>query len=191
MLIETEETLNHTTQGNPFRSDRTDNRRLLKFMLALGIVITLAVGFMLSTTRIARAETPPNGDPGGALVVDNGTHTIAGNSQLWYRFDYAGDRSPITIRLVYGTLSGLSFNVFTQDGALNPGGGTPIGRGTAQAVFCGSGEPGFIQACLATDLNWVGGSRGSATYYVEVVNSNGSPLSFQLTVEGSGVTPGK
>ena len=61
----------------------------------------------------AVGEPVTNTDPDHAYALDGQVHSIAANSSLWYRFDYAGYRSQITVTLLYAANSGLAFNVYT------------------------------------------------------------------------------
>src|SRR5262249_8690212 len=94
---------------------------------------------------------------------------------------------PITITLVNGTNSGVSFDVFTPSQIGDWWDEHPIGRGTPQAINCATGLPEDNGGCQANDLTWVGDFNDSGTYYVEVVNSTDAILNAQVTIQGSGV----
>jgi hypothetical protein len=142
-----------------------------------------------TTAPVAGATTTvDNTDPGHAVVIDNTSHAIPTNSSRWYSFGYAGDRSQITVTLVNGSNSGLAFNVFTPAEIVNRWDATPVGRGTSYAINCTTGLPQEGGACQSSDLTWSGNFNASGTYYVQLVNNTGSTMSFQLTVQGSGVT---
>ncbi len=128
-----------------------------------------------------------NTDPGHAAMMDNKAHTIAANTALWYTFNYAGDKSLITIVLPNGNVSGVQFNVWTAQGASDWWDLQPVGRGTAQSIDCTSGEPKDNTGCWSNDLNWNGKFDLSGTYYVQVINTNSTPMSAQLQIQGDGV----
>ncbi len=160
----------------------------MKSLRYLAIVLT-ALGLLFALTALtAAAQGVSNTSPTTAAVIDGQTHQIAANSSLWYRFDYAGDRSHITVTLPNGNGSGLAFNVFTPAQIGDWWDTKPIGRGTAYQINCETGEPQPNGQCQSNDLTWDGQFNAPGTYYVEVVNTTGSPLNFQLTIQGTGVT---
>jgi hypothetical protein len=156
--------------------------------IRLVTLLLAALALVLSAGALPAAAAPGNTFPGGSTYIDNQTHSISPNTPLWYRFDYAGDRSVITLTLVNGTKSGVGFNVFTPAQIGDWWSETPIGRGTPQALNCSSGMPETGGACQASDLTWVGNFPEGGTYYVEAVDNNMSNANFQLTIAGSGVT---
>jgi hypothetical protein len=115
-------------------------------------------------------------DPTGAPYVDNTSHVLGPNGSAWYRFQYTGDHSDITITLPDAILSdidrGLSFEVFapsqmkewwTEDG---------IGAGSLRGH----------------DLVWRGSSHEAGTWWIKVNNTKASEVPFQLMVEGDKVS---
>ena len=161
------------------------NKTIRLFMLWFAALALLG----LVSARPAAAAAPTNTFPGGAAYIDNQTHSIAANTSLWYQFDYAGDRSAITVTFVNGNQSGIQFDVFTPAQIGDWWETPPIGRGTAQTLDCSTGLPDTSGTCLSNDLTWTGNFNANGTYYVEVVNTNSSgPQTFQLTIQGTGVT---
>ncbi len=124
------------------------------------------------------AQGPANTSPYTAVYFDNRPHYIPANSSLWYRFDYAGDKSLILMKMFGATNSGVDFNIYAN------GQETPFGRGTAINVPCDAGK------CPAPDLTWKGATPIGGTYYIEVTNSNSKPLIFYLVIAGERVALG-
>jgi hypothetical protein len=140
------------------------------------------------TALSAGAAAPANNFPGGASNVDNQSHAIVANSDLWYSFQYSGDRSTVTLTMPNANGSGVGFNVFTPSQITDWWDEGPIGRGTAQAINCDTGVPEDNGACQSADLTWVGDFNEAGTYYVEVINNNSNATSFQLSIQGAGVS---
>lgn len=141
-----------------------------------------------TTQPVITTPTGSNIDPGHAAVMDNNSHTFPADTSLWYRFDYAGDKSEITVTLVNAANSGLEFSVFTPGQVGDWWDEQPIGRGTAQQLSCNTGLPAPYGACQSNDLSWVGKFNAPGTYYVQVFNSNDNPMTGQLTIQGDGVS---
>lgn len=156
--------------------------------IRLGTMVLAAFALLLGVGAFPAAAAPGNTFPGAAAYIDNQSHSIAPNASLWYRFDYAGDRSTITITMSNATNTGVAFNVFTPSQIGDWWDEHPVGRGTAQAVNCGTGLPQDNGGCGAADLTWVGDFNAGGTYYVQVVNDNVNAMNFQLMIQGSGVT---
>jgi hypothetical protein len=172
--------------GNTFSSASPKGERVKKTIRLLMLLLA-GLAIALSASALPAAAAPGNTFPGGSAYVDNQSHSISPDASLWYRFDYAGDRSAITLTLVNGTNSGVGFNVFTPAQIGDWWDEPPVGRGTAQALSCNTGMPENGGACADTSLTWVGNFPENGTYYVKVVNNNSGALTFQLTIAGSGV----
>jgi hypothetical protein len=149
-------------------------------------------------TRLFTAAPPPPPAPtaiptplndwwtNAFYVVNGRTYTIPGNSERWFAFDYAGDRSKIEIRIPGGNEMKLLFRLFTQDQVLRyEVDGRPIGEGTAGLVTCDAGR------CVSNDLVWAGDFMMNGTYFVQVTNFDPMPKSYQILVTGSGVVLGR
>ncbi len=157
--------------------------------IRVGTIVLGALALLLTVGVLsAAAAGGANTSPATAAVIDNQTHTIPANSSLWYRFDYAGDKSLIIATLVNGNNTGLAFDVFTPGQIGDWFNETPIGRGTSQTVNCDTGAPGLAGGCQSNDLIWTGKFNANGTYYIQVMNNTGSALSFRLTVQGDGVS---
>jgi hypothetical protein len=159
----------------------------MKTFRLVTILLAALVALLSLSALPAAAAAPTNTSPGAAAYIDNQAHSVPANSARWYRFDYAGNRSQITITLVSGNISGLTFSVFTPAEIVSWWSGTPIGRGTSQPVSCTTGLPQEGGACQSSDLLWSGNFNAGGTYYVELVNNTGSAVGFQLTIQGAGV----
>ncbi|MGB8643848.1 MAG: hypothetical protein WCF84_01300 [Anaerolineae bacterium] len=144
-----------------------------------------------STTSTTTQVTGANTDPGHAMVMDNAAHSIPANGSAWYRFDYAGDRSQITVSLVNGNNSGLGFKVFTPAQIADWWEIAPIGQGTPQQLNCDSGLPQPEGQCQSNDLMWMGQFNANGTYYVQLNNTNSNPVDATLKIQGDGVTLGQ
>ncbi len=157
--------------------------------IRLGLLLAVAFALLLGiNTLSAIAAGPNNTAPAVAAVLDNQAHTIQGNSTLWYRFDYAGDRSQVTISLVNGANGQVAFNVFTPQQINDWWETKPIGRGTVFALNCNTGRPAPEGQCTSNDLSWGGQFPFAGTYYVQVINYGPGAASAQLLIQGSGVS---
>lgn len=140
------------------------------------IVVTLiALGLLAGLgTLTAFAQEPMGTSPASAVYIDNESHSIEGKTTRYFRFEYAGDNSPIEISLLNGADRGLAFNVYTPEQInestwwLLP----PIGRGTRLHL---------------TDLVWVGKFYAPGTYYVEVQNFGEQAQEYTMTIRGPSV----
>lgn len=123
-------------------------------------------------------------DPGKASPIDGKQHLLAAGAPVWYRFDYdATDRPTKTVLLVNGNHSGVRFEVWTPDRLNTWWENKPVGRGTVYMIDCETGEDVESGGCGSADLKWMGRFIFSWTVYVRVVNGNGSPTGFTLTVK--------
>jgi len=155
------------------------------------IIASLALGALWGA-HTASASAPVNVDPATATYINGQTQSIPANSTQWYKFDYAGDKSLITILMPNGTNSLMAFNVFTPEQAQSwwDPKTKPIGRGTAYSVDCASGEEVYWGECKSNDLKWKGQFNFRGTFYVQVVNYNTGAANFSLTIQGAGVSVG-
>jgi hypothetical protein len=141
--------------------------KTLRLVLIALAALAGLVGLGASSALAAGAE------PASAVYIDNQPHTIAPLTTEYYRFDYNGDNSLITIRLVGGSNGDVGFNVYTPEQIhettwwVLP----PIGRGTKQF----------------DDLLWAGRFYPPGTYIVEVQNFSTVPQTYTLAIEGADV----
>ena len=154
----------------------------MKTIRFAGTLIVLVALVLVAGTPTASAVTPTdNGGPGNASFVDNQVHSIAPNSVSWFRFNYQGDQSLVSLTMPNLAKSNLIFEVYTPGQIQQWWKVDPVGQGTD------SGDDQF----------WQGASIEGGTYYVRVVNYEPSAMNFQLLMGGAGaftqptsVTPG-
>jgi len=157
-----------------------------KFLAILVILITP----LFAAT--AFADNAANTQPATATFINGQPQSIPANSTQWHKFDYAGDRSLVTILMPNGANSLVAFNVFTPEQAQSwwEPRTTPIGRGTAYSINCATGEEQYWGECQSNDLKWKGEFNFPGTFYVQVVNYNTGTANFTLTIQGTGVSVG-
>ncbi len=148
------------------------------------IVIAVALGFTWLTVV---AQGPVNNSPGTALYIDNQSHSIPASTSQWYKFNYGGGGSLITVTLVGGANSGLRFNVYTAEQAADFTNAKPVGRGTVLSINCNSGLPTPQGGCQGNDMVWIGKFRSGDTLFVQLINDNPQTSNFTLTVAGDDV----
>lgn len=111
-------------------------------------------------------------DPHQAPYADAQSHLIPANSSQWYRFEYAGDNSVLTIRIPQGNKNRLAFEIYTPEKM-------DIWWDTA-AIGVGSPQK--------DDLIWAGRFNIDGTYSVEVLNRNPYAISYVLEFTGKGAS---
>jgi hypothetical protein len=119
-------------------------------------------------------------DPSQAVLLDGTPQTIPANSALWFSFYYQTIYSNppfVTIRLQYGAVNGLEFEVYAPERLGNWWENPPTGHGTVEMVPCPTGN------CPTDDLTWGGRFGATGTYYVRVVNNNATDMTAVLTTE--------
>src|SRR5574341_590042 len=153
---------------------------LLGTLLAGALTLILGAGAMLVT-----AQGPTNTYPGGAVGLDNQFHFIPANTRLWYFFEYAGDRSQISLVLLDGTTNRLDFNLYlpTQVTLPDKFADKPIGSGSSPTLPCPSGAG----ECASNNKVWLGSFPISGIYYVQVINNNSQGMAFLLQITGSSI----
>lgn len=139
-----------------------------------------------SPSPIVPTPTPArlveNDSPFTAVYVrDNREQTIPAKSDMWYKFDYGGDKSRVLIVLYDGNVSGLWFAVFDPYQAINFTENKFVGRGMPQPTVCDQGQ------CTGNDLVWVGSFPVAGTYFIRVTNPNDKPWTFKLHIEGTNI----
>lgn len=149
--------------------------------------------FLAVTLFTILGLTPSRNDPFHAPYIDNQTHSIAANSDFWFRFDYGfvgPPRTVVTLRMINGAAKGgPDFEVWAPEIISEWWQEKPTGRGMVQSIDCATGALVGGGQCQSADLIWVGAFGSVGTYYVHVVNNNSSPMNFVLTVQGSSVSP--
>lgn len=155
-------------------------------VLITGIIALVATFTLLSPTL---AADPANSQPATAAYINNLPQSIPANVMQWYKFDYVGDKSQITVLMPNGANTLVEFNVFTPEQSQTwwDKDTKPIGRGTAYTIDCETGKETYMGECFSNDLKWVGQFNFPGTFYVQVVNYNTGTANFNLTIDGTGV----
>jgi hypothetical protein len=144
----------------------------------------VTLGFQPPPNTIIGGILSNNDSPDAAADIDNQTHLLVAGGAAWYRFDYdATDRPRRTLLLVNGNHSGVKFDVWTPDRLNNWWENTPTGRGTVHFVDCDTGAESAFGQCEAPYLKWGAAFPFNWTVYVRVVNTNGYPTAFTLTMQ--------
>jgi hypothetical protein len=163
-----------------------------KWLILAGVMMLLT----LSVAAVSAAPAVPNNIPATAAYISAQSQTIQGNSSLWYKFDYNGNkdsdtgRTPVIVTLPNGAINGMSFEVYTFNQIADWWDETPVGRGTQQ-LLNGDNLPATYGTNASPDLTWVGKFTESGTYYVRVDNNNPGATSFVLNIQGPAVTLGQ
>lgn len=100
-------------------------------------------------------------------------------STIWYRFEYRGDRSTISVVLEGYGVQDLELQIFAPDQIdlqANTVRGTPIGRGSVNKAQAGH------------TVIWNGSSPQSGTFYIAVINKTDRTIIYRLNVTGPAVT---
>lgn len=162
-----------------------------KLMFSRQLILVVVVGAfaLMANVRVADASDPAASQPATAAYISGLPQSIPANSSVWYKFDYAGDKSQVTVLMPNGANTLTEFNVFTPEQAQSwwDKETKPVGRGTAYAINCDTGEENYMGECTSNDLKWVGQFNFPGTFYVQVVNFNTGTANFTLTVNGTGV----
>lgn len=138
---------------------------------------------LAAATATSAPLGPANNSPYNAIFIqDNRPQSIAANGELWYKFDYTGDRSKITITLPNGNAWGFDFKLYTAEQALRVYDQDKfVGRGSAVNQTCDTGR------CTADDLTWIGNFNLAGTYYVRVINTKPLAQTFVLQIAGTAI----
>ena len=159
----------------------------------LSIVSIIALLLALALAGVASAQTGTGnqgtqgnqgnqgGDPGSAFnSLSQSSRNLNAGQRQWYVFRYAGDNSPIQVRLAG---SNATFSIWTQQDIQNAkndfSGATanPVGRSSANNQFGG-------------DQYWTGSFNAPGNYYILVETTNGGANTgnYTLNVTGTGVS---
>jgi LPXTG-motif cell wall-anchored protein len=154
---------------------------VLLLTLALASVSFAQTGTGSEDNQQNQGQTQNQGDnPGSAFNgLSQSSMNLNAGERDWYVFRYAGDNSPIQIRLS-GT--NAQFSVWTQSDIQNAQsnfGATanPVGRSSANTNFGG-------------DQYWTGSFNAPGTYFIMVETTSGGQNTgnYTLSVTGSGVS---
>lgn len=160
---------------------------------------------LASSTSVAQASTPattptplviasprPSPTPdnfywqSAIYVVDDRVRVIPPKMDQWFKFDYGGDRTQITVRIPDAKLSSITFKVYTSEQAQQyEKEDKSIGVGSPPSVSCESGK------CDSNELSWFGAFNQSGTYYVRVTNESEKYANYRLIIGGSNVSLGR
>ena len=157
------------------------NRRTTLLLSSL-MLLTLLLSSAMGTAAGVHAAGAGTG-PDDARLVNNQWQPLNRGDRFWYEFQYAGDGSPLEIRLEVVPQDGASFEVWTPEEVKTWRNGSevqPIGRGSPDA-----NAPGV--------LVWRGNFPIRGTYYVVVEHAGSQPGTryYLLSVQGDGVTLAK
>ena len=117
--------------------------------------------------------------PASALTVPAQAQRLAPGQRIWYAFRYAGDNSPIEVKMQVTPQGAAAFSVWTPGDVQRWAQGdpeSPVGRGAPKADTSG-------------ELFWTGSFSGPDIYYVAVDQTGPYTGSFTFQVSGSGVSP--
>ena len=92
---------------------------------------------------------------------------ILAHTTLWYRFDYPGHNSQVTVKLPNGAAKLLQFSIVSPEQAIAWWNAPGIGAG----------------ATKGSNLIWSRRSPQAGTYYVKVTNNNPYAVIFDLLIE--------
>lgn len=122
--------------------------------------------------------TPPGRDPKRALFVTGTDQIIVSRGRIWYRFEYLGDKSPITVAADGFGVKDLDLLIYTPD-QVNANFDEPktqaVGRGSANRQQTGH------------DIFWTGAFPSGGTAYALVANNTTRAIVFKLSVTGVSV----
>ena len=171
---------------------RQFNKRTVAAICA-GLLVVLA-----AVTPVAAQDQPAVATPGTSRETAGpnfpGTVQLNPGETHWYKFRYTFDENlddePQTadVTLKMNTIGCATFDV-TTSGRLNfpvDGDGDligPVGRG--MPFFTGGDEP---QDTDRSQLDWVGSSPSTETYFVIVKHHGDSPCTYKLSITGSPVS---
>lgn len=143
----------------------------MKTIRWLVVFSVFALLLSLAAIGVSAAGTGPVGAP----YVDNGTHVLAADSTVWYRFEYPGNHSQIMIKLLDAKDKGLGFQVYPPTMMSDWWKHDGIGAGSLNG----------------SDLLWTGNSHEPGAWYVQVTNPNPAPTAYALQVTGKDVSFGQ
>ena len=120
----------------------------------------------------------PGRDPKRALFVTGTDQIIISRSKIWYRFEYLGDRSPISVAVNGFGVKDLEVLIYTPD---------QIGPNFTEPTQPAVGRGGGNRTQTGHDVFWTGAFPSGGTAYVAVVNNTTRAIVFRLGIAGTGV----
>lgn len=157
-------------------------------MLLAGAALLLAASVM-SVAAAPNRGTTVTDNPGLATYIDGASHSIPGNSAVWFKFDYNatrnddGSRNPATVKIANLSTPGMGFEVYSTDQIANWWENDPIGRGANKGILCGKINDDWDYTCQIYDLGWTGKFTSNGTVYIRVTNDSPNAVTFTLTEE--------
>jgi hypothetical protein len=135
-------------------------------MLLVLLALLLGVG-ALNASAVGVTDK----GPATASAIDDQTHTIAPNTATWFRFNYSGDESLVSLTMPDCAKYNVIFEVYTPGQAKEWWNADPVGQATDK------GDDHF----------WLGSSQEAGTYYVRVVNAEPAAMTYKLLLAGTAV----
>ncbi len=132
-----------------------------------------------ATPTAAPTATPrPSGKtPVEAILIGKSEDLLAPQSALWFRFEYGGDRTTMTVALDADGATGISMQIFTAEQMDTWARGesvSPLGRG------------GYA-APIGHDLAWTGNTPRAGMYYALVTNHSDKYVVARVFAAGPAV----
>lgn len=143
----------------------------MKMIRFAGVLVALLALVLGVGTLTASAVNVADSGPDSAVYIDNQPHTIPANSAAWFRFNYSGDESLVSLTLVNLAKTNVIFEVYTPGQVSQWWKVGPVGQATDR------GDNHF----------WLGSSIEGGMYYVRVVNTEPSAMTYTLLVAGAGI----
>ena len=168
--------------------ERNSKESEMKALKKAGLTLFALVALLGLGSMVASAQGPvANLTSMNAPFIDNQAHPISAGASQWYSFNYAvnpdtGERPVTTLTLVNGNASGVTFDVWTAQAAMDTADNTAIGKAS---TFNVGSDSGMVQS---SDLNWVGAFGATGTYLVRVTNTGMTDTTAKLTIAGDGVS---
>ncbi len=134
-------------------------------------ITTLVLALFVLLTGAAFAQGTGAGD---AVWADGAEQTVAPHSALWTRFDYDGNKRPVSVMLDANDVSKVRLAVYTPQAV------EAYHRGEKLNAI-GVGSP--VQD---HDLGWSGEFNFPGTFYAVVYNDGDAPVTVQVKATGEG-----
>jgi hypothetical protein len=152
------------------------------------IKFILIIAALMLLMSMGALSSQADAEPVDAPYLDEQPHTLAAQTDTWYRFEFivyhpgfickfvfCPDRAvyhgDIIIRMVGAEKSGLQIEVYAPQQITRWRDEDPVGRGNPEN----------------DDLVWTGGANDNGTWYVRVVNETNRALAYRFAVQGERV----
>lgn len=140
--------------------------KVIRFPIALGLILVLGG---LSAAMVTAAG-PVGSSPDTAAYLNSRTHQAPPNSSFWYKFDYPGDESDLSLRIPGGAGRGMAFALYSPSQIHDWWNEAPFGRGADLDDH---------------SLFWTGQVAEAGTFYVKFDNNNPFRKFYQLLIDGT------